>query len=429
MLSSLLFLTALTQNTSISTRMIDLNNTTHFLEEPEFVADGVERAEFSPDGTMLISLGITPRPNTFGEVGKDARAILRLWSATTRQSTGSYTAPAGYGIAEMMWEGPGNSVVLWVETPGDQPQKILRIARDGKASEIQTGLPANASVVPASSPKQGGIFLVSHQAKPEGEMHRDVLFVPPGQTTPVRVTLPEPSTFAPGIDPSFRFYLRTAPRKTAVYAFDVASMRFSAVDRSEWGYPPQMDPLVNVDRGSGAAIRREGRRATFDSWWLLATDEKVKYNTALLAPKAKDAGVSSKSLNAFYIDAGNLFVRRLMKITKDQVDDLLECEERKALMSDAKQVGTAIMIYMGDNDDIFPPGANFRDRIFPYIKNDAMLDGFVYSYRGPPEATAVADPAKTELGYKEGNFGKAIVRTDSSVIWESRRKRPAVGGC
>jgi hypothetical protein len=170
------------------------------------------------------------------------------------------------------------------------------------------------------------------------------------------------------------------------------------------------------------------RIATFNSLWLISENEKT-YPAALLAPKAQKGDLNLSSPNAFYIDGLNLFVRQLQKVDQDQIDDLLECEERRELLNDVKQVGTGIQIYMADNDDDFPPAKTFHDQVWPYIKNEKILDGFIFSYKGPDNAAKVENPATEVMGYKEGRFGRAVVRVDSSAKWESRRKRPLPIGC
>ena len=64
----------------------------------------------------------------------------------------------------------------------------------------------------------------------------------------------------------------------------------------------------------------------------------------------------------------------------------------------------------------------------PYLKSEALLRGFVPTYQGELELVSVRDPNKEVVGYKDGDYGRAVTRADTSTIWESRRKREN-GGC
>lgn len=79
--------------------------------------------------------------------------------------------------------------------------------------------------------------------------------------------------------------------------------------------------------------------------------------------------------------------------------------QKTAALSNGKQVGTSVFIYMADNDDNFP-GSNWQKAIDPYLKNKELLnfsyEGKTYSYSMNPRlfkfnATAIAHPEKTVM--------------------------------
>ena len=98
--------------------------------------------------------------------------------------------------------------------------------------------------------------------------------------------------------------------------------------------------------------------------------------------------------------------------------------ERTVLLSNAKQVGLAFLLYASDMDDEFPAnGADWQEQIMPYLKNRDIMSGFVYSFKGG-NATNVESPASTELGYISGAGGRAVVYVDGHAKWIPDPKNP-----
>jgi hypothetical protein len=95
--------------------------------------------------------------------------------------------------------------------------------------------------------------------------------------------------------------------------------------------------------------------------------------------------------------------------------------ERRRLLTQAKQLGTAMQIYLMDHDDVFPGRhEKVTDLLMPILKNSDMFTGFVYTYEGG-SGTAIADPANTPIGYVQGKYGRAVIYSDSSSRWERRK--------
>lgn len=415
----------LSADVSVMSKVVQVKGVPHVLNEPEYVTDGVIMSQWSADGTKLIAQAIRPRPTLLQPKTEDSKTVLTFWSATTRKVTGEYTLPPSPDSqAEVMWEG-SSSVVVNVFSQDEGVQSIVRVQPNGKWSEIRLEKPRTGYRMIQTSPTQRGILVLSSSFGREESFKAELAFIPPDRNEAIPVAMP------PDMQPIYAMGFEvsgfTKDRKRHTFIFDPVSV--SLRPGTSTPEEPETGELAAV-RGNGlaASLGEPRRQAAFESWWLMG-DPEAKFPAALLAPKASNADVTLATLNASYIDSGNLFVRRLVKITQDEVDDLLECEEKMTLLSDTKQVGTGIMIFMADNDDDFPPATGWRDKVFPYIKNDKILDGFVYSYKGPRNAVDVENPATTELGYKDGQFGRAVVRADSSAIWESRRKRPGKLGC
>lgn len=95
----------------------------------------------------------------------------------------------------------------------------------------------------------------------------------------------------------------------------------------------------------------------------------------------------------------------------------LEAAEKARIISDAKQVATAMHIYAADYDDNLPSNnGDWMEALFPYTKNRQLFDGFVYTFGGG-NLNDIKDPSTTELGYKEGPGGRAVAYADGHVRW------------
>lgn len=438
MIASLILLAAQQRaDIPVAARVVEIAGAPCVMNEPEFVGEGLysspmgTRVKWSPDGSQLSFLFVRPRPHVFEPPTKDSKQYLGFWSASTRKVTGEYAAPAGYGIDDVMWEGPGGSAIVILNHPDQgSSAKLLRVFPNGKSVEIKTPEAEFSHWTAQTSETERGVLVIETRLHTrERPASHQIYYVPEGQAEGIPVESPPGTPTPPMIDERFQLGIFSRGKPPQAFRFNTATRRFVPTD-SKFAWEDRTRGPASIGVGEGIAALQGDRRhlATYGSWWLTG-EPKSKYPAALVAPKAQAAELAERTLNVWFVDGGNLFVRRIKKITQDQVDDLLECEERAVLLMHAKQVGTGIIIFMTDNDDHFPPATGFREKVYPYIKNNELLDGFVYSYKGPSSAVEVAEPSKTELGYKDGQFGRAVVRTDSSAVWESRRKKPNKEGC
>jgi prepilin-type processing-associated H-X9-DG protein len=110
-------------------------------------------------------------------------------------------------------------------------------------------------------------------------------------------------------------------------------------------------------------------------------------------------------------------VRPLTSIPKELALKAMEAAERTKILSDAKQVALGLIMYSSDHDDTLPGnGGDWASLISPYLRNNSLMDGFVYTFAGGNLAD-VQDPAKTEIGYKSGPGGRAVAYADGHVRW------------
>ena len=78
--------------------------------------------------------------------------------------------------------------------------------------------------------------------------------------------------------------------------------------------------------------------------------------------------------------------------------------KRNVLLSEGKQASLAILMYANDFDDCQPQPEQWHhgEVVFPYIKNQKILDQFQYAYTGPLALTEIVDPTAEIMGFVPG---------------------------
>ena len=111
---------------------------------------------------------------------------------------------------------------------------------------------------------------------------------------------------------------------------------------------------------------------------------------------------------------GHLFVRDIESVDIELFKQARDAAQRTRALSQAKQVALAAMLYASDNNDSLPGSANLQSTLGQYLKDDKLLDGFVYTFQGGA-VTNVSDVANTELGHIDVNGGRCIAYLDGHV--------------
>lgn len=399
----------------ISTRLVTLESKNYMLLNPEFVATGVERYHWSPDGSVLFAITADPRrePNQPSDMSRDT--IITFWSTKTRKSTGSFKLPANSRILEDHWEGPsGNAIISLGDSTGIQTA-ILRIESNGRATALRgVGKELGISV----SKKQGGILVaIKDQLRfyPAGEVESIPIQSPPGYRL---------ESFYYGLDFGGRYVPIGEGRnaKGVLFLYDPSKSDFV---KTESATPT----ITEVYTQSGdSSVRTPGtlKAIGLKSAWIRG-DEKSKYPSALLSPNSLGGALHLTTLNTAYVENGNLFVRRLQPIEQAQIDDMLECEEMRKLLAETKQVATSLAIYLDDNDDHFPLPVNFKEAIMPYLRSEELFRGFTPTYRAGLKSEDIKDNATEVIGFKEGAYGRAVAYADTHVVWVSNKPKERKG--
>jgi hypothetical protein len=197
---------------------------------------------------------------------------------------------------------------------------------------------------------------------------------------------------------------------------------------------------IDVATADAALQTPSGKPQTTSALWLRAagTAKKetapalakgsVATDSLLIAANARMETLltTESSAAVLFTRDGSLCAAPIFRLPAQAFEDVLRGIQRTATMSNAKQVGLALMMYSQDYDENLPlPGSGVQDAAAPYLKNPSVFanpgtgeKGFVYSYQGPTGVSQIGQPATTQLGFVSGPGGRAIIWADGHVTWE-----------
>lgn len=321
---------------------------------------------------------------------------------------------------------PGNRLVAFLvsEVIRKQPDEevtsqvlFVASANNGQTTQLLRA-PASGRIDVHSHPlARGAVVVVSEESKEGSEVTRASWMGPDGKLGPtIQLSAGVDGFFW---DPKGRgpyVHQRVVNRETRK-----ASVNFFLVDFQTGVLLPVEEPSVGSEEGKepdfnvkyGASISELSQaRVQRRSLWLESVFES-DYKFSLITPEANEYEVSPTSDAIYYESQGLGMVRMLPRISKEAASKALQ----SLVMRDAKQVGLAMLMYAADYDDeMVINNGDWMDNVLPYIKNRGVMDGFTYTYSGG-NMTEIKDPANTEMGYKEGPGGRAVVYADGHVKW------------
>jgi hypothetical protein len=131
-------------------------------------------------------------------------------------------------------------------------------------------------------------------------------------------------------------------------------------------------------------------------------------NGALLLPDASAV---------LYRAGGALYAVPILRMDKATFLEARRRAQRMVVISNARQLGTGLMMYVQDYDEIYPSGDNINDKVGPYIKNTSLFQNFVYTF-GVRSLADIDKPSELIIGYVTGPGGRANVFADGHVKWQ-----------
>ncbi|HLJ54917.1 MAG TPA: hypothetical protein VKT77_07730 [Chthonomonadaceae bacterium] len=122
---------------------------------------------------------------------------------------------------------------------------------------------------------------------------------------------------------------------------------------------------------------------------------------------------------ALYEVQNALWFMPLIKIDKEQYLAMRAAAHRTVLISNAKQLGLAAIMFAEDNDEQLPSPDGIHDKLAPYLGAESLFENFTYTFAGGSMAD-IQSPSETELGYVAGDDGRAVIYADGHVKWAKK---------
>lgn len=407
--------------------------------------NGAEKAVWSPDGKYLISFAtevkFTPEMMA-AAIAKGPGApppmmpekVVRLVNVAKQTSTVVSRLPLDKGdISDAVWL-PGSKAVVLCSSfmvkndqgrPIDMKQsftllmaatgKVLNFFEPGANEEatIDSEPSAGAILVVRGHPELGRIDSVVSRFLPISSDGRigngisiqgrqgfgDVIW-PRGSRSPILMG----AEVEPG-------------KKPRIIAFEMNFANGQLVRKPEFKLESPKEPVEPFALAAGGTQSQVIEQPVLlKAAWLVAL-QKGPHQSALVAAEVDQMSLSPAKDAVYYTTKGVGMIRPLVKIPKELALKALEAAERARILSDAKQAALAFIMLGADSDDVLPGnGTDWMGMLAPYLRNNSILEGFVYSFGGGNMAD-IKDPANTEMGYKQGPGGRAVAYMDGHVKW------------
>ncbi|MES2464983.1 MAG: hypothetical protein V4671_30830 [Armatimonadota bacterium] len=471
------------------TRAVISGEYAYLLGQSEVVAANIMPQKFaaSPTGEAVLIAAYKSRPfrNVVLPPDKvDASATefnLIHWDSRTRTAKTLYRemnpVDAPVRVQQIEWIPQTNIalvVLMQVTVSSNQqalePQfsyNLLRVdagtGRSTRIADLASGLqvPNSAPGAVSASPSQPMAYVRTQEgiAAKTGPLFRSSLrvYTPQGFRAPISLPdgVSDLSWMSDGKSVSSdRIVERNAEGKIAVRkVLTVVNLETGQVtqpdklpiipkaDRTKEARMPRDSWAVNVAAGSATLQDPDGKPQTTSALWLRAATPPKKDSVPAATPKnpisadslliATNARVEMElatetTAAILFTRDGTLCAAPVFRLPVTAFEEALRGVQRTATMSNAKQLGLALMMYSQDYDENLPQnGAGVADQIGPYVRNPSLFqnpgtgeNGFVFSYPGPSAQSQIADPMKTQLGYVSGPGGRAIIWADGHVTWE-----------
>jgi hypothetical protein len=397
-------------------------------------APTVAAAEWSRDGRYILASRIEERPPVRLDQAPSGDVSLVLWTAATRRSQVVWERPwPGARVVTLGWlpDRPvGLAVVAWTQPAGAKPgfpRVLLRIEGARAPARVLAQLEVGEELL--ISPRQP--LAVLH------DRMRNTLRVvrANGSVGPV-VRLPKPLATqwsgegdlllvewerpaAPGQPPVFRFQVLEPS------SGEIRPLATAPVIR-----PERAAQLPVRLRHSSLTLREENVAQDVRPLWLESV-AKSEQPRALLCADGELGQLAPDGRGVFYRSQGALWVVPFLRMAREPFLQARRAAMQKTAVSNARQIGTALMMYLQDYDTVFPPAEAVVDRLMPYCKNRSVFhdpatnaSGFVYLYHVAP-LSSIKEPANVPVGHLTGPGGRAVIYADGHVVWEDEARSPS----
>jgi hypothetical protein len=412
----------------------------YLLTPPEFVAQPfIRRIEWSPDGNYAVLFQTALRAETPTLDDAVMRHRVLLWNRKTRrlsvlwesaQTDREVNPNRGFQVA-FVGKAPLClfAVRVWDEAEQDDPWKAYVATIGGQvkllgeyreawllappAEDIgyilgANGILANFQPVPEELDITALYAYSARRGNPDlwyedGKQMLLSSFGPP-------IAVPETDGVQYRVEPTYSLWnLRT----NQVQPIDNARARYYRVNR---------ETLLHA-RSERHSLQHAGNPAETAATWLHEGERAV-----LVASDSALAEVAPQGDAILYVAHGAAFYREIRRTSADAIREMQARADREQYLKNAKQIAIALLMYVQDYDERFPP--NFGDEgvaqvLLPYLKDMGIFEvnsAFAFRYRMDGQWMGdIQDVVSTEAGYLELPNGRVVIYADGHVKWQPYR--------
>jgi hypothetical protein len=202
-------------------------------------------------------------------------------------------------------------------------------------------------------------------------------------------------------------------RTNQVQPIDKARARYYRVNR---------ETLLHA-RSERHSLQHAGNPAETAATWLHENERAV-----LVASDSALAEVAPQGDAILYVAHGAAFYREIRLTSPEAIREMQDRADREQYMRNARLIATALLMYVQDYDERFPP--NFGDEgvaqvLLPYLKDMGIFEvnsAFAFRYRMDGQWIGdIQDVVSTEAGYLELPNGRVVIYADGHVKWQPRQ--------
>ena len=394
----------------------------------------VKRLVWTPDGRSLIVIRHTfefdaravqafaggPKPTAEEVARMRPRDEVLVWNVASRQARLAFSLDEAQGRIGYVAPLAGSDRLV-VETTGERPgpegapvpfQNILLLA-PGAGNPVLLGTNDGSSFLGFTlSPSRPIGYLSSIDYKTRLTTAR--LFGPSGRLSPV-FTTPKGVGITYNANGDFGLFDDSVPTKKG------ASPMWRRLDPATAALGPLVpfvftEVAIDEDPNALKVVDAKGtvEDATAPGLFLHVPGGKPG-ESGVLTTDGSQAELSPKENAVAYVSGETVMVRRLVRVPRKAFDDARLAALKAAAVNNAKQAALGLLMYSADYDDNYPSQGDYT-KIAPYLKNDAIMNSFSYTFHGG-NAVDIEKPAETELGYVPGPGGRAVAYADGHVKW------------
>ncbi|MCL6535136.1 MAG: hypothetical protein K6U77_03615 [Armatimonadetes bacterium] len=176
-------------------------------------------------------------------------------------------------------------------------------------------------------------------------------------------------------------------------------------------------------RSERHSLQHAGNPAETAATWLSEGERAV-----LVASDSALAEVAPQGDAILYMAHGAAFYREIRRTSADAIREMQDRADREQYLKNAKQIAVALLMYVQDYDEMFPP--NFGDDgvsqvLLPYLKDPGVFEvngAFAFRYQMDGQWLGnIENPVETVAGYLELPNGRMVIYADGHVKWQPYR--------